>query len=287
MTKGTCPTKGCEKPVKRAGLCDACYCREWRRRRAASLPPKPPRVAHRKYPLKADYFEQIDTPEKAYWLGFLTADGSVARTNVSLELANIDAGHIAKFARAIESEAPISPTRQNCVRARFHSTRLAASLASLGLIQRKSLVVVPPLEKLAGLEPYYWRGLWDGDGTISVRRDRAAGWLVGIVGSAACVDGFATWARGVSGSRALPNNKTCRNRATWQWTVIGTRKPQLLAEQLKRAGMPFGLDRKQASLEEVCAFDLDRHEARWKADRAILMREVWASGRHPRAKRTA
>ena len=44
-------------------------------------------------------FEIIDTEEKAYWLGFLYADGSVSSTDnrIELGLAEKDLNHIEKF----------------------------------------------------------------------------------------------------------------------------------------------------------------------------------------------
>ena len=247
--------------------------------------------SQRKYTLNHDYFREIDSPEKAYWLGFLAADGGIAGDDrhgrcLSLELAEYDVGHLLKFAHAIGSDAPISGPRRGCLRMRFHSSRLADSLIALGVEQRKTLTVIPPLGQLAGLESYYWRGLWDGDGTISGRSDRRAGWTIGIVGSFACVDAFGSWARAISGSAARPNNKTSKNPDCWQWSVGGTGKPRLLAEELRLGGAGQGLDRKQVLLEELCAFDLDAHKARLNAGRAAAMRDAWATGRHPRAMKT-
>ena len=44
-------------------------------------------------------FETIDTEEKAYWLGFLYADGSVSSNEdkIELGLAEQDMHHIEKF----------------------------------------------------------------------------------------------------------------------------------------------------------------------------------------------
>ena len=44
-------------------------------------------------------FEKIDTEEKAYWLGFLYADGSVGSKDdrIELGLAEKDFHHIEKF----------------------------------------------------------------------------------------------------------------------------------------------------------------------------------------------
>jgi len=246
----------------------------------------------RKYSVDCEYFDQVDTPEKAYWLGFITADGGIVQTRASvslnLELSEVDAGHLLKFARALGSDAPIVATRHGCVCIRLHSRRLADGLDALGVGIRKSLIVEPPLESLAGLEPYYWRGLWDGDGFVSTRKDNGAKWTIGVCGSFACVDGFASWARQVSGSVAASENNSCkRNPSFWRWAVTGTRKSQLLAEQLRLAGPGFGLDRKQVRLEAICAFDLDEHEAQVNSRRSVAAREAWATGRHPRARSAA
>ena len=241
----------------------------------------------RKYSVNREYFKEIDTPEKAYWLGFLAADGSITNNPggfcLSLELAECDASHVLKFARAIGSDAPVSPSRQNCVRTRINCWQMVEDLAALGIVARKSLVVEPPLDKLAGLERYYWRGLWDGDGWIS-KGPRS--WDIGLVGSLACVDGFASWGRGISGSRARSSNKCSPNPRCWRWSVGGTRKPRLLAAELRLAGLGFELDRKQVLLEEFCAINLDERKARLDASRAVKMRDAWATGRHSRAKKT-
>ena len=234
--------------------------------------------SQRRYTLDREYFDQIDTPEKAYWLGFLTADGGVTGDDVhgwclGLELAEYDVGHLLKFARAMGTDAPVRESRQKCMRIRLNSNRLAASLAALGVTARKSLVVVPPLEKLAGLERYYWRGLWDGDGHIS-KRTRRVKWTIGIVGSRACVDGFAAWACGISGSTATPGDRHPASPMCRQWSVTGTRKARLLAEELWLAGHGFGLDRKQALLEELCSFDLDEHEADVATRRLVQFQEA-------------
>lgn len=55
-------------------------------------------------------FENIDNEEKAYWLGFLYADGSVGSTDyrVELGLAEKDLEHIKKFKNFIGLDNKIS-----------------------------------------------------------------------------------------------------------------------------------------------------------------------------------
>lgn len=65
----------------------------------------------RKYKVNEDIFKTIDTGEKAYWLGFLYADGSVTFENgryvLELGLKAEDVNHLEKFKRFIDTDAKI------------------------------------------------------------------------------------------------------------------------------------------------------------------------------------
>lgn len=51
-------------------------------------------------------FDNIDTEEKAYWLGFIYADGCIS-DNGSLEIGLIDKEHLEKFRKFLSSKNPI------------------------------------------------------------------------------------------------------------------------------------------------------------------------------------
>ena len=59
-----------------------------------------------RYKYNRDFFEVIDTPEKAYWLGFLYADGSVSskRNDVEISLKGFDIEHLYKFKKFVKSK---------------------------------------------------------------------------------------------------------------------------------------------------------------------------------------
>ena len=56
------------------------------------------------------YFQTIDTENKAYWLGFIYADGCVSKDlhylTIDLSIADID--HIEKFKNEIDAHQKIS-----------------------------------------------------------------------------------------------------------------------------------------------------------------------------------
>ena len=66
----------------------------------------------RKYFYNDNYFEQIDSEEKAYWVGFLYGDGHISDHTVYLCLQTRDKGHIIKFLKAINADTvPIKDSK--------------------------------------------------------------------------------------------------------------------------------------------------------------------------------
>lgn len=63
----------------------------------------------KKYNFNQYYFDNIDSPDKAYWLGFLWGDGSIypERGDFKIELSIKDKSHLEKFKKCLESTHPI------------------------------------------------------------------------------------------------------------------------------------------------------------------------------------
>jgi hypothetical protein len=130
-----------------------------------------------------EIFDNIDSEEKAYWLGFIFADGYVSEKGyhfeISLKLE--DKEHLEKFNKfigcSIEGKVKIGDSicngksfkrcRWSCVNKHLHS-----SLVELGCIPKKSLILKFPdisLFKSKDLIRHFIRGYFDGDGCISYR----------------------------------------------------------------------------------------------------------------------
>lgn len=130
-----------------------------------------------KLDIDSTFFNIIDTEHKAYWLGFLTADGYVSskRTAVELCLAEIDKHHIELFKEDIKSSHKIIKKKTLLNNKEFISYRLTfrdkemnSALQSLGLNNDKSYNSYIPFESIpSDLMQHYIRGLMDGDGCIS------------------------------------------------------------------------------------------------------------------------
>ena len=76
-------------------------------------------IRNKKFKVNDDYFEIIDTEEKAYWLGFLYADGCVARKGnyytIKIDQALYDYEHVLKFKEAINSTYPVKNIQPSAV----------------------------------------------------------------------------------------------------------------------------------------------------------------------------
>jgi hypothetical protein len=240
MAKGTCKhEEGCPEEVHAKGYCKPHYARYFRNGDSAG--------GRHRYRLDEGFFDVVDTEAKAYWLGFINADGCVQagpvgtggwqRHAVSIGLKPSDAGHLEKLKADMGAESPVLVTPQVASIA-LSSIRLTESLIRLGVTPRKSLTATP-WDGPAGLMRHYWRGMFDGDGTIVKHPGRDNKWHLRLLGTEACMEAFKAWAVPVCGSAARIYPKA----NIFSWTAGGLASPQALARELY-AGSTVYLDRK-------------------------------------------
>ncbi len=135
------------------------------------------RLDNQIYNYNETYFDVIDTEEKAYWLGFLYADGwiSADSTVVSLSLKSADLHHIEKFRDIISPNSKIAQKNVKLGEKIFSAHTfcitnrpLHDALIAKGCTPRKSLTLKFPSENQvpANLIRHFIRGYFDGDGCI-------------------------------------------------------------------------------------------------------------------------
>ena len=127
---------------------------------------------NRKYCFDINYFETIDTEEKAYWLGFIYADGHVAyRGLTTIALQERDKEHLEKLRKALGDENVKLKynKRTKSYAIWFSSVKMAEDLLKLGCMQNKSLQLVFPTEQQVPSKyiTAFMRGYFDGDGCIT------------------------------------------------------------------------------------------------------------------------
>ena len=136
-----------------------------------------------------NYFENINTEEKAYWLGFLYADGYVRMKNnrsgeLKLKLGIKDKEHIELFKKCLESTHIIKDIISNvminginhvslCSTFSVYNTKLVKDLFNQGCINNKTFLIrMPNIDK--SLIRHFIRGYFDGDGCISLNKGSAS-----------------------------------------------------------------------------------------------------------------
>ena len=115
------------------------------------------------------FFEYINNESKAYWLGFLMADGCVSvsqNPKVAIGLQSKDAQHLAEWHYAIQSHNRLCYKSNASVLSTHYSQKMCDDLIKLGCTPRKSLTLQFP-SVLKHLEHHFVRGYFDGDGCAS------------------------------------------------------------------------------------------------------------------------
>lgn len=135
---------------------------------------------NRKYSLNENYFEKIDTEDKAYWLGFMYADGNVyihptkkGVSSITLSSHIKDEHHIKKFANALETDKPFYyEKRWDCCELRIYSFKMLTDLINLGCTPRKSFTIeFPNVNQVPeNLQNHFIRGYHDGDGSVWMQK---------------------------------------------------------------------------------------------------------------------
>jgi len=141
----------------------------------------------RTYEVNEKFFEIIDTEPKAYWLGFISADGNIG-SGLRINLQKGDIEHLKKFAKDIEFNGPVKyVNNRNIANISIYSKHIEDSLRLLGVMERKTSIIRPCQNVPLELQKDYWRGYFDGNGTI---RYSYKSWRVSNCGSKWMIDGF-------------------------------------------------------------------------------------------------
>lgn len=201
------------------------------------------------YLLNEAAFDVI-TEESAYWIGFLMADGCISQIRgwtprVSLSLAIYDAAHVEQFRAFLKSSHRLFFNKQgNAVTLTVASRHLCDTLAAYGVVPRKSLTA-----KVVGLENdrHFWRGVVDGDGSISLPNSNAA--RIQVAGSQDLMQQFSEFVYSHN-SRCYAKVRKLEGRNLYEFKACGIHIMRLLYENCSVA-LPRKLERVQTVLAHL------------------------------------
>lgn len=127
-----------------------------------------------------DFFHTIDTEEKAYWLGFLMADGCMSQkkngyaNSIHIGLARQDRQHLVKFNKSVDTNKPIYDFKSqghNKSEIEISSNIMFDDLCSYGCVPNKTYKITWVNLKNDTLQFAFIRGYFDGDGSIAKKFD--------------------------------------------------------------------------------------------------------------------
>ena len=184
---------------------------------------------YRYHTFNYDFFEKIDNELKAYWLGFLYADGCIlskgkyGEQDFQLTLAERDLEILEKYKKDLNSTYPIrydySKNQKNSnasvqVIQKYRSQKTVDDLKKLGVVENKSLILTFPTEEQvpSNLIYHFIRGYFDGDGSISEYNGR---YNISIVGTENFIKKLSTY---FEGGGVYPDK---RKKNSWYFNLGG------------------------------------------------------------------
>lgn len=124
-----------------------------------------------RYTLDEHYFDEIDTPNKAYFLGLIAADGFIGGNNFSIY--SIDKEILNFFKKEIKFPGELTEGHGNFENSktgfylRFSSKQIVSSLKKHGIYTNKSLSFSEIPEISENLKRHFLRGYFDGYDSVS------------------------------------------------------------------------------------------------------------------------
>ena len=143
----------------------------------------------KKHPVNSGFFKKW-SPEMAYVLGFIAADGNICHSGkaFTLHVASDDIDVIQKIRTVIQYLGPIhKKPRLNgkiSYSLRICDPIIFKDLEKLGITERKSLTLSPKVSPIFIID--FLRGFFDGDGSVYIRNHKYPSKLAAIFYTASC-----------------------------------------------------------------------------------------------------
>lgn len=120
---------------------------------------------------KENYFSEINTEDKAYFLGLIMTDGCISTTSatkfVAIELKSYDSYILQKFLDCVGSTRKLTRDKRcDCMTATVSSKKVVADLKKYGCAEHSSLTQQFPKNVPENMMRHFVRGLIDGDGSL-------------------------------------------------------------------------------------------------------------------------
>ena len=202
------------------------------------------------------FFETIDTEEKAYWLGFIAADGNICKRNFEIALAIKDKNHLVKFLEAIDGEEKILKCgfngKHERARVNIGNVKLVEDLKKQGIFERKSALLEFPKNIKKSLLRHYLRGYFDGDGSISTNGVNKNGTPKYALNLVASKEFLVSWSKHLEEELKTTKVVILSQGIIWKWNKTGINQIKAILHYLYDDNT-IALERKEKYAEKIFA----------------------------------
>lgn len=180
----------------------------------------------RKYFFNENYFSVIDTESKAYFLGFIAADGSVDKdeSRVKIRLQARDTDILEKLLKEVEANFEVKQMMHDgfpqCA-VDLNSKILKQDLIDKGILPNKSLTMSADVMRFVpdNLVRHFLRGFFDGDGNVFLGGVYSSGtkYSVSVIGTEQFLK--ESFLKHCKSNSPLAKYKSCD---MWNWRASST-----------------------------------------------------------------
>lgn len=212
--------------------------------------------------LNEHIFDSIDTEEKAYWLGFIYADGNISHTGNRLEvrLSIKDLNHLEKFRKFLNLTTEIRTGVCNgngFCHLSVRNKHIWHTLDDLGCHPRKSLILTFPKLSIfsdKSLIRHFIRGYVDGDGCLCLfynQKHTSIRTELNLVGT----ESFLKTVNKICNNKGYIQNKSCTNWENRAYSLTFSDVPSRKLARILYENSTIYLDRKYNKYLEFCRLE--------------------------------
>jgi hypothetical protein len=217
------------------------------------------KINSRKYDVNHDFFNKIDNEYKAYWLGFIYADGYVSKKTktekkLGISLSTKDINHLETFKKHINSTYPINIYKSKSFggveieycRLLMSSDQLFDNLVAKGAFEKKTLILKFPDESIVSkeLQNHFMRGYFDGDGSFKKNNNFYAFNLCGT-------KEFLLKCQEILGKQTKLEKRHKDEKNNYSFSIGGRRQAKKAGDYLYNNSTVY-LERKYTRYKEMC-----------------------------------
>jgi hypothetical protein len=202
----------------------------------------------KKYKIDESYFDNINTEDKAYFLGMMYADGCNQRSRFNITLAKKDSYLLEQFAKFLQTDKPVDfPNKTNVAKIDICSSKMCRKLSSLGCVPRKSKIITFPKFLPSELVNHFIRGYFDGDGSLTKCNTT---WNIYIAGTLDFCNGISS---SIDFLKLEPLIFPHKSNSIYYFSISGEKRVTEFMEYMYRGSTIF-MERKKEKYNEMLLY---------------------------------